>query len=565
MGVLSKLIRSLDRPQKAALRRFGLVCLFAPAADLFGVSMMIPILQKAFNQDAAGRTAWQIVFLALVLLLVGVFELVKGRCSTALVTDIAHGWSVKLYELYGIEELEDHNRKTPMQAVNGARTDPAVCAEMIPSCFGLAMDVLTTLAYALAMIYVAGGLGVFSCFMMAVLMTALYCYSRVHATRYGEKRRQLEIRAGGLVSTMFGSYKEVRIDTRRVNLLEKYRRASADCAQVQKDYAFTKGLQGVVLRDLMQSAFFLSLAGALFLGADLSRLLPDVVIFIALLTRMLPVARRIVETLTGLQFAAKYCEALQSSLDRYASLKQAQADRELLREKQVTLDRGIRVEHLSFHYPNGKQIFEDAFIEIPAGCSTAVIGPSGGGKTTLLDLILGLLHPQAGHIWYDDFDLAEGRDGQGMCRADVGKVVSYIPQIVYLNDETVRDNVVFMAEECDWSEERIVACLKCAQIWEDIQEMPDGLDTLIGQNGTAISGGQRQRIALARALYKESEILIMDEATAALDIDTERAVIDAIRQMKGQKTLLMVTHHLSLAEECEHVYRLENRQLVKVR
>lgn len=95
--------------------------------------------------------------------------------------------------------------------------------------------------------------------------------------------------------------------------------------------------------------------------------------------------------------------------------------------------------------------------------------------------------------------------------------------------------------------------------------MPEGLDTIIGQNGTAISGGQRQRIALARALYKESEILIMDEATAALDVDTERAVIDAVRQMRGQKTLLMVTHHLSLAEACERVYRLENRRLVRVR
>ena len=223
----------------------------------------------------------------------------------------------------------------------------------------------------------------------------------------------------------------------------------------------------------------------------------------------------------------------------------------------------IRVEGLCFRYPNGKQIFENASIHIPAGRSTAVIGPSGGGKTTLLDLLLGLLRPQGGHIWYDDFDLVEGRDGQGPCRGDVGAVVSYIPQTVFLNDETVRGNVAFMAAEED--EERIIRCLECAQIWEDVREMPEGLDTIIGQNGTAISGGQRQRIALARALYKESEILIMDEATAALDVDTERAVIDAVRQMRGQKTLLMVTHHMSLAEACERVYRLENRRLVRVR
>ena len=112
---------------------------------------------------------------------------------------------------------------------------------------------------------------------------------------------------------------------------------------------------------------------------------------------------------------------------------------------------------------------------------------------------------------------------------------------------------------------KVISCLQCAQIWEDVEKMPDGIDTLVGQNGTTVSGGQRQRIALARALYKDFEILIMDEATAALDIETEKAVIDSIRQMKGNKTLLMVTHHLSLADECEHVYRIENQKLVKVR
>ena len=129
----------------------------------------------------------------------------------------------------------------------------------------------------------------------------------------------------------------------------------------------------------------------------------------------------------------------------------------------------------------------------------------------------------------------------------------------------MRGNVVFMAEEGGADEERVTACLKHAQIWEDVCQMPDGLDTVIGENGTAISGGQRQRIALARALYKQFEILIMDEATAALDMETEQAVLDAIREVKGDKTLLMVTHHMSLADACEHVYRIEDRKLRKVR
>lgn len=565
MGILKKLWRLLEETQQRKLLLWALLCLFSPAMDLFGVSMMIPVLQQAFDRDAAASVTGKIIFLSLLLLMTGFFELIKNRISTALVVDIAHSWSVKIYELYGMEGLEEHNRKNAAEAVGAARNDPAISAGIIISYMDLAIGVLTTAAYALAMLYFGRGVGIASCILMAALMAALYYYSRSRIEKFGEKRRRLEIRAGGLVSTMFGSYKEVRIDTQRRNLLEKYRKASAACAQVQKDYAFTQGIQGIVLRDVMQSGLFLFLAVMLAAGVDLAFVLPDVLIFITLLIRMFPACVRIVRSLTDIRFASNYFEALGESLERYLHLMQERENRMHVREKQVTLNRGIRVENLSFSYPNGKKIFENASIDIPAGAATAIIGPSGEGKTTLLDLILGLLHPSKGHIWYDDFELVEGRDEQGACRADIGAVVSYIPQIVYLNDETVRGNVTFMACEDDQDEDKIIQCLKCAQIWKDVQEMPDGLDTLIGQNGVAISGGQRQRIALARALYKQSEILIMDEATAALDMGTEQAVLDAVRQMWGRKTLLMVTHRLRLAYECDHIYKLENGQLVKVR
>ena len=554
MDSIKKLRRLLEKPQRAQLLRFSLLSLISPAIDLFNVSVIIPVLQGAFGQGASAEVTRRLVFLSAVVLLTGVFEMVKSRASVSLTMDIFHSWSVKIYDLYGMEELEDHNRKTVSEAISAARNDPSVCAGVIPSCVGLAVDTLTLLIYAAAIVYIAQWIGVVCCALVALMMAGLYYYTRVVAVRYGNKRRQMEIRAGGLVSTMFGSYKEIKVDDRRKNLLEKYRRASADCAQVQKDYAMTQGLQGIVLRDAMQSVMFLFLAVALSSGLELSFILPNALIFITLLTRILPLCTRIVKTLTGFQYVGKYFEALQEALGRYAVLSKAQAEQDQARKKQLTLKQSIRVENLSFHYPNGNQIFEDVSFSIPAGCSAAIIGVSGAGKTTLLDLLLGLLRPQEGHIWYDDFDLVDGRDGQGPCQADIGALVSYIPQIIYLNDETIRSNVVFMAGTDHQDEARIIECLRCAQIWEDVRSMPDGLDTVIGRNGTAISGGQRQRIALPQ-----------DMATAALDVDTELAVIDAIRQTRGQKTVLMVTHRLSLANECKHIYKLEDRKLVKVR
>ena len=134
-----------------------------------------------------------------------------------------------------------------------------------------------------------------------------------------------------------------------------------------------------------------------------------------------------------------------------------------------------------------------------------------------------------------------------------------------MNGETICNNVALLAKQTEIDDERIIECLKYAQIWEDIAKMPEGIHTVIGENGTAISGGQRQRIALARALYKNFELLIMDEATAALDMETEKAVMDAIGQVRKERTLLIVTHHMSLANECDIVYKIQDRKLVRVR
>lgn len=562
MRTLFKLIQLLEKPQKRLLVLFALLSLLSPAMDLFGVSRIIPVIQQLFQSEVSGHMIRQLVFLALVLLLVGAFDMLKKRCSARLTVNVAHGWSLKIYALHEEEDLAEHNQKNIAQAINSVRMDPAVCAGMITSYVSVTADALTAAAYSVMMIYTAQAVGVISCLLTAAFAVAFYLFGQVYAVRCGERKRQLEIKAGGLVSTAFGAYKEIKVDSRKGKLLEKYRGASEECARVQQNYTLMQGAQGVILQDFMQAALLLLLAAVLAMGIGLSRVLPGAMIYITLLTRLLPVSHRIVSTVNNLQYAAKYYEALKTALEQYDAVQRKRAERLLLREKKVTLKRGIRVENLSFHYPNGKQIFDNASIEIPAGHSIAIVGPSGEGKTTFLDLILGLLSPQSGHIWYDDFDIVEGKDGQGPCRADIGNVVSYIPQTVYLNDDTVRSNVAFMVDE---DEERLIECLKYAQIWEDVREMPDGLDTLIGRNGVAISGGQRQRIALARALYKQFEILIMDEATAALDMDTESAVIDSIRKMRRDKTLLLVTHHLNLANECEYVFRLENRKFVRIR
>ena len=215
----------------------------------------------------------------------------------------------------------------------------------------------------------------------------------------------------------------------------------------------------------------------------------------------------------------------------------------------------IALENVVFHYPNAdEKILNDVSITIKGGMSTALKGPSGAGKTTTADIILGILKPIAGKVCYNGIDIKE-----------LGKAwykhVGYIPQNIYLSDDTIRKNIIFGRENL--SEEQIWQALEEAQLKEFVESLPEGLDSSIGENGVRISGGQRQRIGIARALYGNPEILVLDEATSALDGETEKAVMEAIDYLKGKKTLIIIAHRLSTIENCDAIYEIKDGKVLK--
>lgn len=557
------LIGLLEKKEKKELYLCVAFSIFSPIVDWVSVFFLILVLGRLSEPKVSQDLFMQVAFLGIIFLIKGFYDLLKKKTSNNFLKNIAHAWSVKIYELYSKEELLEHNQKSVMQQLTGVRTDTETCADMMVTFINRSARVITFFGYFLLAGYEAHWMGAVVCFFIMLIVMLLFTYCRRRILHYGEKKRKGDVRVASLVSTAYGSYKEIKMDSRAANLLNKYKRVSREHVQVQKDYTFMTERMGVLSQSMIQSGIFFLLAFILATGIDLSLFWADIIICITILIQIFPNVVLFTSESNRIQFGKKNFDIFHANMKRYYELKEQEKEEQQFRRKQVSFKKGLRIENLTFEYPNGKEIFKDASAEIPVGHSTAIIGSSGIGKTTFLDLVLGLLPAQSGHIWYDDFDLIEGRDAEGLCKADLGSVVSYIPQTVYLNGDTVRNNVVFMAEE--ENEDRIISCLKRAQIWEDVKDMPDGIDTVIGENGTALSGGQRQRIALARALYKEFELLIMDEAMAALDVETEQAVMKDICRMDGNKTILLVTHHLNLAEACEFVYKIEDKKLVKIR
>ena len=545
---------------------YAVLSLISPIVDIFSFSVIIYIINIVVRENEADPklTAFT-VFMVLVSILKCLFELYKSKLANRFVYDGAQKLSMKIYELLIKEDLMEHNKKSAIQAMNTVRNDTTNRIQIITDFIEAVINGITMAGFAAVLIYVSKWMGIISCVILLILMAVIFLRTRKRMQEYGEKSRACSIKANSQITIAYGSFKEMKIDDRSAFVIRKYEDASRAFAQVQGEFKYKISSIAVILQNSIMGAMFVILAVILVFGTDLAAVLAPMVVYITALVRMLPMAYNILNGMNKIEFAQKPYEAVKESMAEYSLMKEEETRAEKIRQRKLTLRKGVSVRNMTFGYTDRVQIFQDASIDIPVGCSIAVIGASGAGKTTFVDLLLGLLKPQEGHVFFDDYDIVTHSDGEGPCQASMGELVSYIPQTVYLNGETIQNNVAFFEEEEEIDEARVIECLKCAQIWEDVQKMQDGVHTLIGANGITLSGGQRQRIALARALYKNFELLVMDEATAALDMETEKAVIDSIRQIKENKTLIMVTHHMSLANECDVVYKIENQKIVRVR
>jgi len=219
------------------------------------------------------------------------------------------------------------------------------------------------------------------------------------------------------------------------------------------------------------------------------------------------------------------------------------------------LDR-IDVEGLSFSYARTtRDALNNVSIHIRRGEAVGLIGSSGSGKSTLVDILLGLLEPISGRVRIDGNDIHQNLRGWQ-------DQIGYVPQSIFLTDDTLRRNVAFGLPKDKIDDDAVRSAIRSAQLEEFVASLPDGMETVVGERGVRLSGGQRQRIGIARALYNNPDVLVLDEATSSLDTETEHGVMQAVQALQGDKTVIIVAHRLSTVEYCDRLYRLENAQIV---
>lgn len=305
----------------------------------------------------------------------------------------------------------------------------------------------------------------------------------------------------------------------------------------------------------MTGLVFAIIIKIIFGEADMIHFIPQLTVFATAAFRLLPSVGRINGYVTQMLSYMPSIDLVYNDLKEIEKYKVKEAEE--TENNYCQLNKEIYVDHVSFQYESGnEEILHNVELTVPKGKMVAFIGTSGAGKTTMVDIILGLLEPNQGHVYADGIDIHRNL-------AVWHKQIGYIPQTIYLADDTIRANIAFGVFENEIDDQAVARAMREAQLDEFVNILPEGLNTYVGDRGVRLSGGQRQRIGIARALYHNPEILVLDEATSALDNETEAAVMNAIDGLHGMKTLMIIAHRLTTIRNADIIYEVTEGQVIR--
>jgi ATP-binding cassette, subfamily B, bacterial PglK len=388
----------------------------------------------------------------------------------------------------------------------------------------------------------------------SVLGSAAWVFNRVtrgHVARWGEARQRHDGLRIQHLQQGLGGVKDVKLLGRESEFLELYHLHNAQSTRMGKMQQTLQQLPRLGLELLAVSGLAVVVISMLAQGRVLEAVLPTLGLFAAAAFRLMPSVNRIFGAAQALRYGLPVIDTLRTELE--------------LAAPKVTAARGpvtpfrtaLELSRVTYAYPGAATpALIDISLAVRRGESVGFIGASGAGKSTLVDILLGLLAPDTGEVRMDGKDIREDlRNWQDQ--------IGYVPQSIFLTDDSLRRNVAFGLSNEQIDEAAVRRAIRAAQLEELVAGLPDGMETLVGERGVRLSGGQRQRVGIARALYHDPAVLVLDEATSSLDTATEHDVMLAVRALQGAKTILIVAHRLSTVEQCDRLYRLHEGRLVE--
>ncbi len=570
MNWIRELSEIFNQKQKAQFAGLFVIEFIGSLLELLGVSMLIPFMEIVMEperltskpmvqhimsmlgvSDHTGLVTWIVAAMIIIYAVKNIYLVFMTYMRQQIISKNRVDMEIQVLNYYVRQPYMFHVRHNSSEMQRTILTDIGYVFDVVQNVFLLISEALTSLMLVIMLFRTDKTITMVTILLLLVFILLYFKVFKRRLYEYGKISQHYGAEGIMYINQMFLGIKEIKVYKSENYFLNAFERGRRIQISMMKRGSFFQQTPKYLMEMIATCGVLGILLIKLLSGTSLTDLVVQLSVFALAAYRILPSANRITSELAAIFNTKASIDLIYHAIhdDRIKLDEEYHQEAEEITIHETTQQMGdVQLDHISFHYPENEQmILRDVSLTIHGGTSVALKGPSGAGKTTTADLILGILEPISGQIRYRGEDIKQLGDTWY-------DHIGYIPQAIYLSDDTIRANVAFGVPNPN--DEAIWRALEEAQLKEYVASLPEGLDAKIGENGVRISGGQRQRIGIARALYRNPEILILDEATSALDNETEKAVMESIDYLKGKKTLIIIAHRLTTIENCDVIYEV---------
>lgn len=573
-NIVSKIWSLLDKKKKWQTVLIMFFIIISAGAELIGVSIFMPIINMIMGQGKAEDSLYCRIIMNLfhiendgniiiILLLVTIAIYIIKNAYLAWMygyiyryaMNVRRSFAMKLMNAYMEQPYAFFVKRKTSDLIRSVNEDTGNVYEVIYSmCIVVSQGVTAgcIVAY-LAMTNVAITIIVVLC--LLICAGGIIKVLQKSTSRLGRANQYYAASLIKYLQQAFEGIKEIKVLNTEEHFSNLYDDVYKGYADNNRKFRVANMLPKYLIETVVIAGIMGYLAFNIQFNSNYVEIVPQLAVFIAAAYKLLPTVNSLYTYINSIHFYKASVDLIYRDIKEVETFKKAEKNNK--KEGELPFEHEITMENVDFTYDGAEhEVLQNVSMSIQKGQSVALIGASGGGKTTTADLLLGLQTPTSGQIKVDGKNIAEYMDAWH-------KKIGYIPQSIFLIDDTIRNNVAFGIPEEEIDEEQVWKALDDACLKEFVEELPEKLDTPVGERGVCLSGGQRQRIGIARAIYRNPEVLFFDEATSALDNETEKEVMKAIEGLHGSKTMLIIAHRLSTIENCDVIYKVEEGKIEK--
>ena len=529
--------------------------------ELFGIALLIPTISLLFDNEYLNSSnliinlnqyltelkldilTFFLCFMLIIFVIKSIIQVYVTFMQKKIVSKLNMNISNRLFKDYLTQDFLYYSHQNRSRIIHNLQTEMLHFFLFFESFLALLADSIITFGMYLLVLYIepTGTLILTFAYLIASLFYLIFFNKRLK--RWGEIRINLDHKFSKLILESIGSIKNIILNNLDQKFIEYYERQNWIKAKYNSFHLTAAQLPRIYFELVAVASIISFILFLTYTGRDSDSLLITLTIFGAVSFKLLPSANKIITNLQNLRY-------YKSSLDNIFNETQELHKTEKLDNNdnsKFEFNSSIEIENLTFSYESSKTLINNLNFKINKGDLIGVYGKSGSGKSTLIDILTGLITPHSGKIKCDGVSIYKNKKHWQ-------SIIGYVPQSVYLFDESIQKNIIFNQDTFD--EDKIKDVINSSGLAEWTNQLKDGLHTLVGDEGAKVSGGQRQRIGIAASLYKDSEILILDEPTSSLDPETENNIIDNILNLKGNKTIILISHKQSIIDKCDKVLKL---------